>query len=378
MRFLLILFVITWSFGSIAGTTDRPPQFVMLAFDNCEEIGTWSQVSDVIDSVDSINKDTVHFTFFVSAVGLLTDKARMAYVDPMGHHGRANIDFGGTEEDVLQRIAWLNKIRAEGNEIGSHAVGHFSGKNWSVAQWRHEFEQYDYILTHLAEINHLNAEQATRAQLSFTPKDLAGFRAPYLDGGAKVNQVLAERHFAYDTSDSNQGWEPNTWPKKYKDSPSIWNFGLTFITSPLSVTGKAGQPRRALPTKVIAMDYNFCFEQTGGCPDKDPYANQADADAEQVLSGYLSQFVADYNGNRAPLNIGHHFQPYRGGAYDRILFRFAKTVCQLPEVRCATYSELANFLGSAPPQALEDYQSSRFPPPTKLDLATLLKAAGVR
>jgi len=375
MRFLLLPLVVAWSFGCKAGATDRPPQFVMLAFDNCEELPTWTEVSNFLDEMHAIDKDSVHFTFFLSAVGLLTDQARMAYTDPMGHRGHSNIDFGGSEEDVLKRIAWVNKARAEGNEIGSHAVGHFSGKKWSADQWRHEFEQYDYILTHLSEINHFNAEQAIRAKLSFAPKDLAGFRAPYLDGGPKLNQVLSERHFTYDTSDGSQGWEPDSWPKKYKDAPTLWNFGLTFITSSLSAPEKGFKTRQIRPLKVIAMDYNFCFTQTGGCPDKDPFADQADADAEQVLTGYLTQFAANYNGNRAPLNIGHHFQPYRNGAYDRIFLRFAKTVCNLPEVRCATYGELAQFLGSTQPQVLEDYQSSRFPQSPKLNLAALLKAA---
>lgn len=353
----------------------------MLAFDNCQENQSWSQVSALLDELNQASTEPVHFTFFLSAVGLMTDAAKNAYIDPMGREGKANIDFGGKSEDVLKRIAWINKVRAEGNEIASHAVGHFSGKDWTVEQWRHEFEQYDYILNHLIEVNHFTGEQAERAKLSFKPEDLVGFRAPYLDGGERLNTVLEEQHFLYDTSNTDQGENPLSWPRKYAKAPALWNFGLTFITTPIAMPAahdpKHEKPREVKPSHVIAMDYNWCYRQTGGCPDKDPYAADEDEDAEQVLAGYLTQFAANYNGNRAPLNIGHHFQPYRGGAYNRIFFRFAKAVCGLPEVRCATYSELAAYLQSAGPEAVAQYQSGKFPKGSSIAVNTLFEDVGL-
>jgi peptidoglycan/xylan/chitin deacetylase (PgdA/CDA1 family) len=376
---VLVLGVITIS---AEAKVDRPPQFVMLAFDNCQENQTWQEVSSFLDEVNSIRPDAVHFTFFLSAVGLMSDKARMAYTDPMGRKGASNIGFGGSENDVLQRIAWINKMHKEGNEMASHAVGHFSGKNWSVDQWKHELQQYEHIINHVAEINDLKGSQVQQGQLSFTYQDMVGFRAPYLDGGPKLNEALAENQFLYDTSDTNQGWEPNTWPQKFKGvstAKGLWNFGLSFITMPMTAIKEserlAGHSRSVRTIKVPAMDYNLCFQQTGGCPDKDVYANQADSDAEQVLHGYLTQFIANYNSNRAPIHIGHHFFPYHSGGYDRMLLRFAKAVCTLPEVRCATYKELATFMESAGPGARDAYQAGSFPSSENLKIEDVLKRA---
>lgn len=345
---------------------ERPAQFVLLAFDNCQENQTWKQVSEFLDEMNAVQKDRLRFTFFLSAVGLVASDKRTVYIDPLGRRGKSNIDFGGDDLTVLQRIAWINKLHDSGNEIASHAVGHFDGKAWSVDQWRHEFQQYNYILNNLIEIHGWTGEKARRGQLHFAPKDLKGFRAPYLGGGANLNQVLMENGYQYDTSDSSQGWEPTTWPRKYPRAANpqgLWNFGLSFINIPLTGLSEAerlaGQPRRSKTTKIVSMDYNFCYRQTGGCPNKDPYADQAESDAREMLAGYLRSFVANYNGNRAPLNIGHHFELYRGGAYNRALLKFARTVCGLPEVRCATYQELTDFMNRAGSQR-DEFQAGRF------------------
>ncbi len=109
------------------------------------------------------------------------------------------------------------------------------------------------------------------------------------------------------------------------------------------------------------MDYNFCFRQTGGCPEKYPDAlRDVERHAHNMLVAYLNYFLTNYNGNRAPIHIGHHFQPYRGGYYNRSLRRFARAVCSLPEVRCTTYTELARFMDSLGPSQRDAYQAARF------------------
>ena len=366
MSSLLSLLIFVSSVAS-AQMVDRPPQFVMLAFDNCQENQTWEQVSQFLDQMNAENKNNLHFTFFLSAVGLMTDKARQNYVDPLGRTGKSNIGFGGNDDTVLKRIAWINKMQASGNEIASHAVGHFSGKDWSVEQWRHELGEYNYILDNLAEINGFTGEKAKQARLNFASKDLKGFRAPYLDGGDRLNQALMDYNYIYDTSDTNQGGDPTTWPHKFKRSVNtqgLWNFGLGFLNLPLTRISEQGlanhQPRVLRTGKLPAMDYNFCYQQTGGCPNKDPYQAEQDKDAREMLVGYLSYFVKNYNNNRAPINIGHHFEQYRGGSYNRSLFKFAKAVCSLPEVRCVTYHEMADYMDRLGSQNRDLMQAGRF------------------
>jgi hypothetical protein len=79
-----------------------------------------------------------------------------------------------------------------------------------------------------------------------------------------------------------------------------------------------------------------------------------------MLQTYLAYFRSNYAGNRAPLNIGHHFFDYQDGAYREALETFARTVCGLPEVRCATYAELADFMDRLDAPTLEAYRNGDF------------------
>ena len=65
-------------------------------------------------------------------------------------------------------------------------------------------------------------------------------------------------------------------------------------------------------------------------------------------------------GHAKPIHIGHHFFDYQSGAYREALLEFAQTVCGLPEVRCATYSTLANFLEQQDPETLQAYRNGDF------------------
>ena len=79
-----------------------------------------------------------------------------------------------------------------------------------------------------------------------------------------------------------------------------------------------------------------------------------------MLAIYLDYFRANYVGNRAPLHIGHHFTPYQGGVYNEALKEFARRVCGLPEVKCAAYGELADFMDRQSPDMLTAYQGGDF------------------
>jgi hypothetical protein len=80
----------------------------------------------------------------------------------------------------------------------------------------------------------------------------------------------------------------------------------------------------------------------------------------QMLASYRGYFRRNYHGNRAPLHIGHHLASMNGHAYWEAIERFAMEVCGLPEVRCVTYTALANFLDKAPQPTLSAYQRHQF------------------
>src|SRR3954453_14975574 len=65
---------------------DRPPQFIVMAFDNCTELERWQELTDF---AAEINRDgaRVHFTFFVSGINFIADGKRNIYEGPHQRRG---------------------------------------------------------------------------------------------------------------------------------------------------------------------------------------------------------------------------------------------------------------------------------------------------
>ncbi len=311
----------------------RPPQFVMLAFDNCTELMRWQDLTDFSAEMDRAGK-RVRFTFFVSGINYIEDADRAVYQGPGQRRGYSPINFGGSAEDVHRRVDYINALYAKGHEIASHAVGHFNGGRWSAAQWGQEFASYRDIFA--------NADAKARAAASKLDVPFAkvvGFRAPYLAVGSGLYEALRRDGFRYDTSGISY---PDQWPQK---RDGLWRFNL--VTLKIHGLGR----------NTLSMDYNFIVAQSHGVADP----RRAALFKEQMLATYLDYFRTNYTGNRAPLNIGHHFEAYQGGVYNEALKEFARRVCGLPEVKCATYSELADFMDQQTPETLSAFQRGDFP-----------------
>jgi hypothetical protein len=176
-------------------------------------------------------------------------------------------------------------------------------------------------------------------KFAFPPSEVIGFRAPYLATSAGLYTALRDDGFRYDTS--GDSW-PEDWPEK---TGGLWRFNLAELKL-------AGSGRHAL-----SMDFNFFAAQSHEVVDP----ARRDAFREEMLQTYLAYFHSNYAGNRAPLNIGHHFFDYQNGAYREALEMFARTVCGLPEVRCTTYAELADFMDRLDATTLEAYRNADFP-----------------
>src|SRR5262245_1794723 len=100
---------------------DRPPQFVVMAFDNCTELERWHELTDFAGEMNR-DGDRLHFTFFVSGINFLADASRHLYEGPNQRRGVSRINFGGTRDDVRRRVAYVNALHRGGHEIASHAV----------------------------------------------------------------------------------------------------------------------------------------------------------------------------------------------------------------------------------------------------------------
>lgn len=319
---------------SAAWTAERPPQFVVMAFDNCTELTRWRELADFAADMKQAGKP-VHFTFFVSGINFLSDAKRDLYQGPRQRRGASNINFGGAESDVRARLAFINTLHQDGHEIASHAVGHFDGGQWTAADWTQELRDWRQLLAQAAPNNELSAD----AGIAFPVSDAIGFRAPYLRRSAGLDAALAASDFRYDAS----GTMPSDrWPEK---TQGLWRFSLAII--PLHGTSK----------RPLSMDYNFLVAQSLG----KVVPERAEEFRAQMLRSYLGYFEANYTGNRAPIHIGHHFTAYQGGVYNEALKDFARTVCGLPEVQCTTYARLAAYLDTVSEPERIAFQAGAFP-----------------
>ena len=320
--------------GESRNQAERPPQFVMLAFDNCTELERWQ---DLAAFSKEMNRDgePLHFTFFVSGINFIEDANRSVYQGPGQRRGYSRINFGGSADDVRKRVAYVNELYAQGHEVASHAIGHFNGAHWSAAQWEQEFASYRAIVENAGA----TGARAAADTLDVPLAKIVGFRAPYLAAGPGLYAALRRDGFRYDASGVSF---PDQWPQK---RDGIWRFNLASLR--IAGLGRA----------TLSMDYNFIVAQSGGRADP----RRAEPFKEQMLATYLDYFRKSYTGNRAPLHIGHHFEAYQGGVYNEALKEFARRVCGLPEVKCAAYSELADLMDRQAPEALAAYQHGDFP-----------------
>ncbi|MFJ3922753.1 hypothetical protein [Streptomyces sp. NPDC090022] len=308
---------------------EKPPQFVVFSWDGAGEDSQklFSHFREVG------RKHNARMTYFLSGVYLLPEEKRSLYNAPQHGPGRSEIGFGDPQgiKDTAEQLrgAWL-----EGNEIGTHFNGHFCGPDggvgtWSVEDWKSEISQARSFVKNWRT----NSGLKQVASLPFDyDKELIGARTPCLEGQKNFMLAAKDLGFRYDSS----GISKQKWPKK---TDGLWDIPLQLV--PI--------PGRAFET--LSMDYNFMVNQSGTTSQGDPA--QHEYWGNQLRDGLLQAFGRAYQGNRAPLIIGNHFESWNGGTYMRALEQTIKTVCTQKDVRCVPFRELVDWLDAQDPKALE-------------------------
>lgn len=302
---------------------DTSTQLVVLAFDGSRSLQMWKDTRNFAKEMAAAGAP-VHFSYFINTVYLLANNNRNIYLPPRHATGTSPIGFATNERDVANRLEQMNGALSEGHEIGCHLTGHYNGSTWTEREWRQEFASFFNILQHVSSINHLEQEPLNRRSLQLPPEGIIGFRAPELGVNAHLWPVLSAYHFQYDTSLAGK---PGVEPVRLKNG--LWEFPLEKIPFAGSAT-----------SSLLSMDYNFYFKQSQahdvakkGTPLWDTYYNQ-------VLTSYRDYFTKSYEGNHAPLFIGHHFSLWNDGVYWEALKTFARETCGKPHVRCVSYKEV--------------------------------------
>ncbi|MER7696773.1 MULTISPECIES: hypothetical protein [unclassified Streptomyces] len=308
---------------------EKPPQFVVFSWDGAGEDSQklFSHFRGVA------KKYNANMTYFLSGVYLLPEEKKNLYDPPQHTAGRSDIGFNDTE-GIRDTLAELRAAWQEGNEIGTHFNGHFCGKDggvgtWSVEEWKSEISQAKaFVKGWKTNAPELKGEPPLPFDYD---KELVGARTPCLEG--QKNMVAAARTmgFRYDSS----GVGNQVWPQK---KGGVWDIPLQLVP----------MPGRAFET--LSMDYNFMVNQSGTATQGDP--SQHEFWGNQMRDGLLQAFDRSYNGNRAPLIIGNHFESWNGGTYMRAIEETIAKVCTQESVRCVSFRQLVDWLDAQDPKTL--------------------------
>ncbi|OEJ24532.1 hypothetical protein AR457_08305 [Streptomyces agglomeratus] len=311
----------------------KPPQFVVFSWDGALEGDDhlFSHFRQVAKESDA------HMTFFLTGIYLLPKTKSELYDPPQHNRGAAAISYP-TDEHIRTTLTQLGGAWKDGHEIGSHFNGHFcgagGGDDWSVKEWKSEIRQtYDFVKKWKS-----NTAFTDMPPLPFDPdREFVGGRAPCLEGQKTLIPASKEFDWRYDAS-SPGGFQ--VWPSK-KDG--IWDFPLQLLPYP----GKDIQ--------VLSMDFNFLYNQSEGKTDGDPA--QYPTWKQTTKDAYSNGFNRVYNGSRAPLFIGNHFEQWNGGIYMEAVEELMRDVCPRKDVECVSFKELTDWMDVQDPRVLEQLRS---------------------
>lgn len=286
----------------------KPEQIVLISFDGAHDLEQWRR------SRALAQKAGARFTYFLSCVFLLSRETKAVYQPPQMRAGRSNVGFAQTRAEVEQRLDQIRLAVSEGNELASHACGHFDGANWTADEWTQEFTSFSTILRDAYTINGIAPEPDDWQKIA---SSITGVRAPYLSTGPALFKAIGSAGLSYDASGVSRG------PALPDLNGTLARFALPQIKE-----GPRGRP-------VIAMDYNLYVRHSGG---KEAPARSAEFE-ERTYAAFKAAFDDEYRGARIPLQLGFHFVLMNDGAYWRALERFAEEVCGKPDVACITYRD---------------------------------------
>ncbi|MEV1009791.1 hypothetical protein [Streptomyces sp. NPDC049881] len=306
---------------------EEPPQFVVFSWDGAGEDG-----SGLFARFRELGEEYgADMTFFLSGLYLLPEAERDRYHPPGRSPGASDIGYLN-DQHVADTVEQVAAAWREGNEIGTHFNGHFCGPEgvagWSVDDWRSEIEQAMWMVQ--------NWRTTTgRTDLDPLPFDYAdeliGGRAPCLEGQDNLLTAAAEAGFRYDSSGNGL----QVWPSRRE---GLWDVPLQSVPVP------------GHSFETLSMDYNFMFNQSGA-QSGDPSRHAAWG--EEMRAGLMEAFDRAYEGNRAPLIIGNHFENWNGGVYMDAVEDVIKDVCPRDGVRCVSFRQLVDWLDAQDPAVLE-------------------------
>ncbi|RSS78238.1 hypothetical protein [Streptomyces sp. WAC06614] len=308
---------------------EAPPQFVVFSWDGAGEIGNGLFPR----FLKLANDHGAAMTFFLSGLYLLPESKKDLYRPPNNPVGASDIGYL-KDENIRNTLRYVRQAWLDGHEIGTHFNGHFCGGSGSVAkwtpeQWRSEVDQAVSFVTTWRT----NTGFTDVAALPFDyRKELIGGRTPCLLGQENLLPTARELGWRYDAS-SPGGRQ--VWPAK-KDG--VWDLPLQSVPFP------------GHSFEVLSMDYNILANQSKNSTKGDP--SRYPAWRTQAVGAYLGGFKRAYEGNRAPLFIGNHFEQWNGGIYMDAVEEALKGIADKKDVRLVSFRQFCDWLDAQDPKVL--------------------------
>ncbi|MTD15625.1 polysaccharide deacetylase [Nakamurella sp. YIM 132087] len=313
---------------------EKAPQFVVVSFDGVGWHEKWQYWKDIQTKVP------FHFTGFLSGTYMLTTETKEKYQGPGHNPGAASISWN-EPADLVPEINDLNDAINRGDEIGTHFNGHFcegndpSGNVWNTADWNNELDQFFSLVANV------DANNGITDKLNIDPSEIRGGRTPCLEGHAEdLFPAYKAHNMDYDSSFTKHGI---SWPLKSKEN-KIWQIGM------------AEYPIHGTDHFQITMDYNFYYTQREANSEGVTEAESAQ-DSQQVLDTYRDMYNATFNGNRAPLILGNHFNSWNNNAYSDAIANFVLETCGKADTYCVTNRDLIDWMEAQDPAVLADLQN---------------------
>ena len=310
---------------------ETPPQFVVISWDGAGEVTGLELFSHFLGVA---REHEAAMTFFLSGIFLLPRSRAQLYHPPRHRVGASDIGYLD-DHDIRSTIEQLGAAWRDGHEIGTHFNGHFCGPggvgDWSVADWTSEIEQAKRFVrdwkanTGFTDLPDLPFDYDT---------ELVGGRTPCLEGADNLRTAAVKLGFRYDSSKTR----PQTWPDKDK---GLWDLSLQSIP----FAGRGGT--------ILSMDYNFMANQRGDVHD----AGLRRQWQQQTADSYVAGFRRAYDGNRAPLIIGNHFENWRSSIYMRAVEDAMTSMAAHPDTRFVSMRQLCDWLDVQHPEVLARLRS---------------------
>ncbi|MFI6348831.1 hypothetical protein [Streptomyces sp. NPDC050560] len=313
---------------------ERPPQFVVVSWD-----GAGSLDDGLFERFRGVAKDTgAHMTFFLSGLYLLPESKKHLYRPPNNPVGASDIGYLA-DGHIRNTIEQVSAAWREGHEIGTHFNGHFCSGSGSVAKWTPEMWESE-----ISQAMSFVTSWKTNTGFTDLPalpfdyrEELVGGRTPCLLGQDNLLVAAAARKWRYDAS-SPGGLQ--VWPTK---KHGLWDFPLQSVPFP------------GHHFEVLTMDYNMMANQSGNSTNGNTASRPGWLDTAH--RSYKAGFQRAYDGNRAPMFVGNHFESWNGGIYMDAVEKFVRDVADMPDVRFVSFRELCDWLDAQSADTLASFRT---------------------